>query len=1533
MAEPLSAAASIAGLISLAEVVFRRTYRFLRNVRNAEREIADLSIAVSSLCGVLRGVELVVQELQAIDSVPGLSKKEIHDCATTLNSLREKLSPFEQVDSTTPSVNGRAHLSLYPKWKWPFSRSAMVELVQKIHDHKSQLGITLTAENVMVSVKLFDHTRSIGETVAKTYQLLEAETKIVMNERKERNLHLLSPVRPLDGHKINNSLRHKGTVLWFLESTEFKYWMSTGNGALWVWGIPGAGKTILASAAIQESLQTYASSGDNAVAYFYCDYKSADTQQISNILGSLAQEIARQSEGSYERLEAFLKKHKIDSRNNLSNQYALELMGLVLDMSKDFDSLNVLVDGLDECGDQAEVVTSRLASLNHQASNIRVFLSSRDLPQIREKLENFEKVSIAARNSDLKLYVGAQIEERLQKTSIKRLRLKDLSLKGQIMDKLVEGAQGMFRWVALQLDIICEEPSDKAILTALNSLPRDIFASYERILQNINRKPESSRTLVCRTLKWIVGRGRMDAAALCEAISIEPASTRSDPHELVNIESVLYHCGSFVRKTGNALELAHFTVQEFLTSHDLKENVELSAYWLDGETTKNYMARTCLTYLCFEDFSSSCLSFEDLQSRRKMFPFRYTAVWKWMDRDGKYHNDDECVRLEHKLFSQSYRGNLHSWGQEYLIPLSKGMYSSVGSEEVFGRIGNVYRFISPLHYAAMLGLPELCSGLLNLKHDSSSFSPVGSPIHCALLGTGALLWSILLDSKDYLEALMQDLHKNDPAAREETVHSVLSLGVEAGEQWTSKKFGRKLSTLYLAYTYPGKHGRAMVRNLMESGCHCYPDFLERVSQKKDPEDYDLISTIKPENLDESSKEIFTSLLMKAQGENTKHTAPIVNLALNLPSGDPAMIRKLFLEAASEGCLEVVEQLLNENLVSADLCDENGESALVLATDSQQAEVVECLIRRGASIKSPDSNGNTPLQIAVFNEDLECFKILAQCGMDFKLKNEDSHNILHTLASMPDVDREFWQILELSIQGQDACLNSKDRDGWTALATAAQCQSRDILSLLLGLGADISTLDKNGRTVLHLAASKGNHDAIEFFLNQGTNPGKRDLAGLNTLQHVVSSKCLDSRSIYLLLNEDVTLIHGSTEENSAMGLLVKTLIFEGVTNWEPAFDALKEHLPGFAARLMDVYCSAALLLDDERRGRFHLLVENVSQDFKYNRDSRYAVRCIDKLIDILQPDANIKTNVSRDLIQITCCLVGLVLEADLARIKNGGGRIRSLLCAAAIHGEPFEVRKLLGLGFNVDETGSDGITALAGACEARSGNVELLLDNRANASLKSLNGSLAPVHWAAFRGNLSALKLLAHYKVCWTDTCHVSSGQVRLPQLATACYSTDCLEYILDECDEFSLDDCAGGPTVLSSATMINNIPTIKFLIDQRVDCSKPDDGTLLTPLHIAAGNGTGIAVRLLLEAGANPKAIDKTGRAPWVCAIRAGHSEIASLLRSAEGRKGTLLTVRFRARSLTKMQLTDPLPLQVFPDPQCAESFRGHWLLQSNKEI
>src|SRR5437762_10111187 len=84
--------------------------------------------------------------------------------------------------------------------------------------------------------------------------------------------------------------RVEGTGNWFLATPEFTDWLAGTSRILFCQGIPGAGKTVLASIVVNH-LQASFKQADIGIAGIFCNYNESSTQNISDLFGSLLQQL------------------------------------------------------------------------------------------------------------------------------------------------------------------------------------------------------------------------------------------------------------------------------------------------------------------------------------------------------------------------------------------------------------------------------------------------------------------------------------------------------------------------------------------------------------------------------------------------------------------------------------------------------------------------------------------------------------------------------------------------------------------------------------------------------------------------------------------------------------------------------------------------------------------------------------------------------------------------------------------------------------------------------------------------------------------------------------------------------------------------------------------------------------------------------------------------------------------------------------------------------------------------------------------
>jgi hypothetical protein len=441
MADPLGMAASVAGIISLADVVFRTVYKYYKGAKDAKGDIHALAEEINGLSAVLRSLQALASELEAEGDAfdPTLRNHYLSHCKATLDRVEKRVKKgLDNFSAKSSKLDGFVR-----QLKWPFSSSETKEIMAELSRHKHTITVALSADSMrklQLCLSKVDElakgTSAIGEAVKR----IDINTQIAVDYRKEKVLDFFMRVSPQPNLEMSIKLRHSMTGLWLTESPNFGHWLETPGSRLWLSGIPGAGKTVLAGAVIQEALTRSYTVDGVGVGFFFCDYKDFSTWDTANILGAVASQLARQKDEAFAVLQNYYDELH-PPRGLEQTPDPSELRARISRMSELFDQAIIIVDGLDECGDKTDDVVEVLSELAEYTTGLSIALFSRDHYNIRVHLEaEFEHVEIAAHTDDIRLYVGAELDKRIR---TRRLQLTNIEIKDEIMETLVNRAQGM----------------------------------------------------------------------------------------------------------------------------------------------------------------------------------------------------------------------------------------------------------------------------------------------------------------------------------------------------------------------------------------------------------------------------------------------------------------------------------------------------------------------------------------------------------------------------------------------------------------------------------------------------------------------------------------------------------------------------------------------------------------------------------------------------------------------------------------------------------------------------------------------------------------------------------------------------------------------------------------------------------------------------------------------------------------------------------------------------------------------------------
>ncbi|KAI8242507.1 Vegetative incompatibility protein HET-E-1 [Colletotrichum sp. SAR 10_99] len=206
MADPLSIAASIAGLISLADIVFTRLIKYKKSVKDAEKELGDLAKEVNLLGGALNSLARLARALEAGSFDSNLRMHNIEDCSDSLTAMNKELS---KIDLT----------SIRTKLFRPISSDQVREWLDLLSRLKQNINLALSADSLDAMLKLLvkedEHVEVVKETRRITIRIEKAMEDKRLLEYVQHN--------PQHNYDMSLRLRHGRTGLWLTRLPQFRY--------------------------------------------------------------------------------------------------------------------------------------------------------------------------------------------------------------------------------------------------------------------------------------------------------------------------------------------------------------------------------------------------------------------------------------------------------------------------------------------------------------------------------------------------------------------------------------------------------------------------------------------------------------------------------------------------------------------------------------------------------------------------------------------------------------------------------------------------------------------------------------------------------------------------------------------------------------------------------------------------------------------------------------------------------------------------------------------------------------------------------------------------------------------------------------------------------------------------------------------------------------------------------------------------------------------------------------------------------------
>lgn len=215
----------------------------------------------------------------------------------------------------------------------------------------------------------------------------------------------------------------------------------------------------------------------------------------------------------------------------------------------------------------------------------------------------------------------------------------------------------------------------------------------------------------------------------------------------------------------------------------------------------------------------------------------------------------------------------------------------------------------------------------------------------------------------------------------------------------------------------------------------------------------------------------------------------------------------FFTAIQNGEMLAVERMLDQDPGLKNSRNEQGISAVLIATYYGEPAIAALLIARGASldiyeaaatgsltrlqehvesrpelVNSFGRDGFQPLGLAAFFRHPEAVAYLVDKGADINLHSNNSQNVTPLIAASARRNMDIARLLV----ARGADVNARQINDLTALHNAAQNGQIEMAELLLAHSAEINAHSQDGRTPLAFAREKNQAAMIEFLQQCGAS---------------------------------------------------------------------------------------------------------------------------------------------------------------------------------------------------------------------------------------------------------------------------------------------------------------------------------------------------------------------------------------------------------------------------------------------------------------
>ncbi|GKT62214.1 ankyrin repeat-containing protein [Colletotrichum tofieldiae] len=855
---------------------------------------------------------------------------------------------------------------------------------------------------------------------------------------------------------------------WVLGSEEFKRWHEGNVRSLWCYGPPGAGKSVVA-ASIFTHLVTRHETENSAVLVAFCSFDSEESKSPRSVVANLLKQVLQiRADGKVpSKLKELYNQATLSKDGKPLGLDSLEkVLGEELDL---FDSAFIILDGLDETGNESER-EKMVDALHNYGPRIKVIITSRHSEDIQKALDKtqvccdckngdseafwrctkrpkhvicdschaialsrdgtqhptvkelrWEGLWYQPRSEDIRSYISRRIETNTDFQSLLEESQSDESLERTLVTTVTEKSENIFLLARLHMDLLTDCWTMDQVEENLNSLSGDLDEIYSKTLTRMQRSLRPNQWQVLRKLLlWIAWAQRpLSISEMEHALAVRPSLNDITKGSILPIRKITtWSAGLLFIDSDDLIRYIHPTTSRYFLQ-------QREATFPNGD---GIIAHACLDYLNMTSLRET-VSGPNKHSlfwlRLKNYPFLEYSVLQSSQHISRSTSKDDDYRALTFLCSDSR--NFFLQALYYL------------DEE-----WSVERNATAMHVAAYMGLTHVISELV-------------------MAGEA-------VDARDAFGAtpLMYAAAKGDDGVKD--VNCLLAAGADPA-------LSCQMGSTALIRAVNVRSAAVVARLVREPdiSINAVPSDPNGTSEPAivaafyadDRDIFDVLLTREDIDVNVRSTRGYSTLqLATLEGSIWATRAILSHKDIDIDLEDPDDAWTPLFSAVSAGFTEGVELLLGHGANLHHL-DKNSGTVLMRAADYDRENLVGLLLKRGLDPHVPDFLGRTVLHSAAVNMAWDSLKLI--------------------LESVPDID--------VNVQG---------KGGETPLHDVCRQDDSTGVMILVAAGARCDIRDEEGRTPMDIATNNRRILSLEILKTAkgyenvtGSRPTKSLTEAINT----------------------------------------------------------------------------------------------------------------------------------------------------------------------------------------------------------------------------------------------------------------------------------------------------------------------------------------------------------------------------------------------------------------------------------------------------